>query len=129
VFADTSEGERRMNWMQRAMARKYEGSEDGFTLIELLVVILILGILSAIVVVSISGFSNTGKKQACISTGKSAESAAAAFYADSGTNTWPATIKELYPKYLKSDPTANADWGSKLAGAYDGAGNVDTGVC
>ena len=35
-----------MNWMQRAMARKYEGSEGGFTLIELLVVVLILGILS-----------------------------------------------------------------------------------
>ena len=117
-----------MNWMQRAMARKYEGSEEGFTLIELLVVILILGILSAIVVVSISGFSDSGKKQACKASGQAAEAAAAAYYADQDPQAFPGSLGALVPKYLKTDPTANPDWGSKLA--YNAStGEVSTDAC
>lgn len=107
-----------MNWMQRAVARKHEGSEAGFTLIELLIVILILGILSAIVVLSIGAFQDTGNKQACSTTAKTLESAAAAYYADNGT--WPTIDDLLAPKaYIKSDPR------SKWSGlTLDNAGNA-----
>jgi general secretion pathway protein G len=105
--------------MQRAVARKHEGSEAGFTLIELLIVILILGILAAIVVLSISAFQNTGNKQACNTSAKTLESAAAAYYADN--NAWPASIDNLLaPKaYIKSDPR------TKWAGlTLDASGNA-----
>lgn len=39
--------------------------DEGFTLIELLIVIVILGILSAIVVVSVGGITDRGKNNAC----------------------------------------------------------------
>lgn len=39
--------------------------EDGFTLIELLIVIVVLGVLSAVVVFSVSGISDTGQSSAC----------------------------------------------------------------
>jgi prepilin-type N-terminal cleavage/methylation domain-containing protein len=121
-----------MNWMQRAVARKAEEErEAGFTLIELLVVILILGILSAIVVVSISGFSGSGKKQACIASGQAAEAAAAAYYADqTPTPSFPTNLSALSPTYLKTDPTLNPDYGSKLAAGYSSStGQVDTSAC
>jgi len=38
---------------------------DGFTLIELLVVIVVLGILAAVVVFSVSGITDTGQGSAC----------------------------------------------------------------
>ena len=40
--------------------------EQGFTLIELLVVIAILGILAAVVVFSVNGITDRGKKSACV---------------------------------------------------------------
>ncbi|MCW2857741.1 MAG: hypothetical protein JWR52_3356 [Marmoricola sp.] len=43
-------------------------SESGFTLIELLIVIVILGVLAAIVVFSVSNITNKGDKAACQST-------------------------------------------------------------
>jgi prepilin-type N-terminal cleavage/methylation domain-containing protein len=39
--------------------------EEGFTLIELLIVIVILGILAAVVVLSVGGISNKGEESAC----------------------------------------------------------------
>ena len=39
--------------------------EEGFTLIELLIVIIILGVLAAIVVFSVSGITNKGSSAAC----------------------------------------------------------------
>ena len=62
-----------------------EGSESGFTLIELLIVIVVLGILAAIVVFSLTGVSGQSKQAACTSDGKTVEIAADAYQAAKGT--------------------------------------------
>ena len=44
---------------------KRQTGEGGFTLVELLIVIVILGVLSGIVVFSVSGITNNSAKVAC----------------------------------------------------------------
>ena len=58
-----------------------ESTELGFTLIELLIVIIVLGILAAIVVFSLSGVSGESKQAACTTDAKSVEVAADAYQA------------------------------------------------
>jgi general secretion pathway protein G len=83
-----------------------EGSEGGFTLIELLIVIVVLGILAAIVVFSLTGVSGQSKQAACTSDGKSVEIAADAYQAATGN--YPANTGVLVTTYLHSWPgTAN----------------------
>lgn len=82
--------------------------QGGFTLIELLIVIAILGILAGVVVFAVGGVQDTADTKACEIEGKSVETAAQAFRADSATNAFPATITALNPTYLK-------DTGAKLA--------------
>jgi prepilin-type N-terminal cleavage/methylation domain-containing protein len=81
-----------------------EASEYGFTLIELLIVIIVLGILAAIVVFSLTGVTGESKQAACTSDAKSVEIAADA-YAAANNNTWPTNITtQLVTKYLHSAP-------------------------
>ena len=42
--------------------------EEGFTLIELLIAIVVVGILSAVVIVGIGGLNDTGSHSACIAS-------------------------------------------------------------
>ena len=79
-----------------------EGSEYGFTLIELLIVIVVLGILAAIVIFSLTGVSGQSKTAACTADAKSVEIAADAYQAKN--NTYPATVGDLVPSYLHSPP-------------------------
>jgi prepilin-type N-terminal cleavage/methylation domain-containing protein len=58
-----------------------EANEYGFTLIELLIVIVVLGILAAIVVFSLTGVSGQSKQAACTSDAKSVEVAVDAYEA------------------------------------------------
>jgi general secretion pathway protein G len=79
-----------------------EGSEYGFTLIELLIVIVVLGILAAIVIFSLTGVSGQSKAAACTADAKSVEIAADAYQAKNST--YPASVATLVPTYLHSAP-------------------------
>ena len=92
--------------------RKAMKEESGFTLIELLIVIVILGILAAIVVFSVSGITDRGKSSACKSDVATVTSAVEAYYAATpagSTPTYPADAAAaqaaLVPKFLHSWPT------------------------
>jgi prepilin-type N-terminal cleavage/methylation domain-containing protein len=108
-----------MNVMQRAVARRYN-KEEGMTLIELLIVVLILGILATIVILGIGAFQNTGKSQACTTTARSLESAAAAYYASNPGNygnvaayQTAGLIKNFTnPWGLPTSPNADGTWDS-----------------
>jgi general secretion pathway protein G len=63
-----------------------ESSERGFTLIELLIVIVVLGILAAIVIFSLTGVTGQSNAAACNADGKSIEIAADAYSASNGGN-------------------------------------------
>ncbi len=79
-----------------------DASEFGFTLIELLIVIVVLGILAAIVVFSLTGVSGQSKEAACTSDAKSVEIAADAYQAKTGA--FPTELSVLVPSYLHSLP-------------------------
>jgi prepilin-type N-terminal cleavage/methylation domain-containing protein len=64
---------------------RYRQGEEGFTLIELLIVIIILGILAAIVVFSVSGITDRGSAAACKSDAATVQTASEAYYAQNGT--------------------------------------------
>ena len=86
-----------------------EASESGFTLIELLIVIVVLGILAAIVVFSLTGVTGESKQAACTTDAKSVEIAADAYQA-AHNNSWPTDIGVLVPTYLKSAPLNSNDY-------------------
>jgi len=66
--------------------------EEGFTLIELLIVIIILGVLAAIVVFSVTGINDTSKTSACKADYKNVEIAAEAYAAQDPNHYYPTGI-------------------------------------
>jgi general secretion pathway protein G len=101
-----------------------EGSESGFTLIELLIVIVVLGILAAIVVFSLTGVSGQSKAAACTSDGKTVEIAADAYQAKTG-NYPDATnyTNELVPAYIHTWPGTGNGYSLSISGS-----TVDVGI-
>ena len=102
-----------------------EASESGFTLIELLIVIVVLGILAAIVVFSLTGVTGQSKAAACTTDGKTIETAADAYQAYYGS--YPANSTVLTPSYLQTWPNQSAYTFSLGASTVDvqiGAGNT-----
>jgi prepilin-type N-terminal cleavage/methylation domain-containing protein len=90
-------------------------SESGFTLVELLIVIVILGILSGIVVFSVSGITSCGANAACNSDVASVTVASEAFYAQTGPIRRPSprschnsSTQLLPPKPLPLPPPASS---------------------
>jgi prepilin-type N-terminal cleavage/methylation domain-containing protein len=79
-----------------------EANESGFTLIELLIVIVVLGILAAIVVFSLTGVSGQSKQAACTSDAKSVEIANDAYQAKNST--YAPSVDALTPSYLHTAP-------------------------
>ncbi|MFF4323361.1 competence type IV pilus major pilin ComGC [Streptomyces sp. NPDC001568] len=81
------------------MRARTENAEAGFTLVELLVVIVILGILSAIVVFSVSGINDKGQGVACKADKATIQTAEEAYFAN---NNKYATVEDLYKAGLLS---------------------------
>ena len=107
-------------------------SDAGFTLIEFLVVLLVLGILAAIVIFTLTGTTNQGVKAACDGDAKTVGIAIAAYQTQhpmvtqvtegqlvaSGVGTlqsWPQSPQNRYDIVIAGD-------GNALAGTFDGAG-------
>ena len=65
----------------RNRIQKAKANEGGFTLVELLIVIVILGILAAVVVFSVTGVKDKGVNSACQASRTAAVTAAEAYYA------------------------------------------------
>ncbi|MFN8104138.1 MAG: prepilin-type N-terminal cleavage/methylation domain-containing protein [Acidimicrobiia bacterium] len=82
---------------ERLHAARVGKGEGGFTLIELLIVIVILGILAAVVVFSVSGITNSGAEGACKTDVKSVEVALEAYRAQLGA----------YPANAQADLTTD----------------------
>ena len=73
-------------------ARRLHG-DDAFTLIELLVVIVIIGILSAVVIFSVTGINDKGQSAACKADKNTLKVAEEAAYAQDGNYTTEALLK------------------------------------
>ena len=58
--------------------------DQGFTLVELLLAIVIVGILSAVAIVGLTGMTSTGNKSACNTLIAAAQTAATTYYANTG---------------------------------------------
>jgi prepilin-type N-terminal cleavage/methylation domain-containing protein len=69
-----------------------ERREEGFTLIELLIAIVVVGILTAVVIVGIGGLNDNGKKSACQATADAAKAASAVYYSNQTPNAYPANL-------------------------------------
>lgn len=85
-----------------ARIKSARGSESGFTLIELLIVIVILGVLSGIVVFSVSGITNRGDTAACDANKKTVQVASEAYFAQN--NAYAPNIATLATGFLQSAP-------------------------
>jgi prepilin-type N-terminal cleavage/methylation domain-containing protein len=82
------------NRNQRAQqSRDMRERELGFTLIELVIAIVLVGILSAVAIVGLSGVTQSGNKSACKTALASAQAAAATYYANTGA--YPTTFTAM----------------------------------
>ena len=70
------------------------GSDEGFTLIELLIAIVVIGVLSAVVIVGIGGLTNNGKAGACAAS-RDATKAGLAVHYSNNAGAYPATVQVM----------------------------------
>jgi type IV pilus assembly protein PilA len=69
-------------------------NRKGFTLIELIVVIVIIGILAAIIIPRLSGFTDTAESRAVVADARTILTAAGAVYAETNATPTETLIKE-----------------------------------
>ncbi|MEZ5180949.1 MAG: prepilin-type N-terminal cleavage/methylation domain-containing protein [Acidimicrobiales bacterium] len=98
------------DWSEKSLGAK------GFTLIELLVVIVILGVLAAVVVFSVSGITDNSEQSGCAQELRTIETAVEAYRAQEGA--YPANIGALAPGFIRST--------SNLLGSYTVSGSTVT---
>ena len=98
--------------------KSIDEKDKGFTLIELLVVIVILGVLAAVVVFSVSGITNNADTAGCKQEYRTLQTAVEAYRAEYGS--YPAGISNLAPGFIRS--AASAD----LLGTYTVSGSTVT---
>lgn len=108
----------RMMQATRKALRRAKDTE-GFTLIELLVVVLILGILSAIVVVAVSNARSNAVVSACKADVVQVAKAAQQYYVDNGA--WPASEVKLVDGATDTVNTKGIKYLNKLPGATNDA--------
>jgi prepilin-type N-terminal cleavage/methylation domain-containing protein len=84
--------------------REARRNESGFTLIELLIVIVILGVLSGIVVFSVSAITDTGTAAACKADKKNVEVASEAYFAQNHKYADPAGTTGADNLLVGADP-------------------------
>lgn len=87
-----------------------ERREEGFTLIELLIVIIILGILSAVVVLAINAIRDRGNDSACRTEAEQIRVALAGYYSDGDPTAYPASFTTLNASGYLDDPADAAVW-------------------
>jgi prepilin-type N-terminal cleavage/methylation domain-containing protein len=80
--------------------RAKRAQEGGFTLIELLISIVVVGILTAVVIVGVGSLSNKGGSAACKASVDSASAAQVVYFANHN-GTWPATLDVMNNVELK----------------------------
>ena len=98
-----------------------ENKQDkGFTLVELLIVIVILGILATVTVFAVRGITERSQDNACDVEQRALATAVEAFYVDSGTQTYPATLAALAPTFVKEAPDATVWTYDNVSGAVSG---------
>ena len=83
---------------------KKNKSDKGFTLIELLIVIVILGVLSTVVVLSVGGITDKGKKASCKSDYNALATAVESYNAQNGT--YPTTQAPVGERPIPADAVA-----------------------
>ena len=86
------------------MFYNFRKNKKAFTLVELIVVIAIIGILGAVVGVSVSTFVSNAKKRSCKSTAESIADAWEMWASLNDNTTWNTYVKEQFPNnYNKTD--------------------------
>ena len=87
-----------------------ERREEGFTLIELLIAIVVVGILTAVVIVGIGGLTDNGKNSACSASRDAARTAIVVHKANAVNGQFPTAFTDLTATELDAtDVTVTAN--------------------
>ena len=108
--------------------REANKHDDGFTLIELLIVIVILGILAAIVVFSVSGITDRGKTSACKADVETVTVAGEAYIAGAGNGTAAASQAALVTAGLLHSQAADVTY-TPSGSTFTAVANTGTSPC